>query len=603
MKIFQKKAYRITLFLAPIVIIILFIIQFVILHHFNSQKNIIEGLDESREAYIDIQNRQDSTSSWLKRDFQLGDRTVDLNGKTVDAILYNNSDNEINKWGLQINIKGDCYINNAWCGTVEIHQNTGKDTEKVQTLDLRNYSLTDVALEYTYDGDLLIPLQEGDYIIYYPSEKDDELPLAKNSQLTIGFIFYYLEDLDLSDFTFQYNYHRTIWQGTLFYIILALFIFWIINISVYISSVKIYEDAQKELELKKSGISCMSSMYNTIYIVDLVKNEIVSVVAEEISNLKRPEDLPANEQLRTLFEIDSTVAFRESVLEFVDLTTLRDRMKDRNNVAFEYISQNRGWSRLRFFAMDYAKDKPVDRVVFTIQVIDNEKREMDAIEKKVLQAEAENKELSTFFDILSKELLIPTRQTIEMDMAIISESGEEKIREYAAKSKQLTHRQLKVLEDIIDYSDLEKGNLQINDTDYNFREVLDEVKEYLKLSFDDEQAQFSEDIVQPIPDRLHGAGDTLKDVLQTLLFYALESMEKDSVKLSVFSKRQENRIHMLISVKGRGSKAFFKSRLFRRKLVDGLLKLMGSDLHIIENDDGEEETYFEIDQLVRQNEC
>ena len=56
-----------------------------------------------------------------------------------------------------IGIQEDCFINNAWCGTVEIHQFVGTDRESSQTLDLRDYKEEDVTLKHLYDGDLLIP--------------------------------------------------------------------------------------------------------------------------------------------------------------------------------------------------------------------------------------------------------------------------------------------------------------------------------------------------------------------------------------------------------------------------------------------------------------
>ena len=38
-------------------------------------------------------------------------------------------------------------------------------------MSLQNYQLEDVTFEHRYDGDLLIPLQKGDYVIYYPSAR------------------------------------------------------------------------------------------------------------------------------------------------------------------------------------------------------------------------------------------------------------------------------------------------------------------------------------------------------------------------------------------------------------------------------------------------
>lgn len=162
---------------------------------FNEKIHTVFGADDSHESYLNMDSRTDSTSSWVKRNFDLYGQTVDLNAQTIDGTFYNRADDEISEWTMVIHIKDDCFINNAWCGTVEIHQFAGTDREKVQTLDLRNYKLEEIELEYLSDGDLLIPLQKGDYIRYNPSLKDHEIPLEPKSELTVGVIFYFLDSI------------------------------------------------------------------------------------------------------------------------------------------------------------------------------------------------------------------------------------------------------------------------------------------------------------------------------------------------------------------------------------------------------------------------
>ena len=52
----------------------------------------------------------------------LNGKTVDLQAQTIDGTLVNDSDDTVSSWEATINIEGDCFINNAWVGTVEIHQ-------------------------------------------------------------------------------------------------------------------------------------------------------------------------------------------------------------------------------------------------------------------------------------------------------------------------------------------------------------------------------------------------------------------------------------------------------------------------------------------------
>jgi hypothetical protein len=153
--------------------------QTVYIISYNNRVHTVEGADAAQAAYVDIHNRDDATSQWIKRDFALKGQTVNLNGRTVDGTFINHSGDLISSWTMTIRIHQDCFVNQAWCGTMEIRQYTGTEKENTQTLDLRNYRLEDVRLEYLYDGDLLIPLSPGDQLIYYPSEKDRETNLRK----------------------------------------------------------------------------------------------------------------------------------------------------------------------------------------------------------------------------------------------------------------------------------------------------------------------------------------------------------------------------------------------------------------------------------------
>ena len=166
----NSNATKKILVILLVVIIAGAIAQILYINAYNQQVHTVSGADNAQATYLDTHNRDDSTSQWVKRGYALHGNSVDLLAQTVDGTLYNNSRDSVNSWQLTVSINGDCFINNAWCGTMEIHQYTGTDREAVQTLDLRAYNLADITLDYLYDGDLLIPLQKGDYLVYYPSE-------------------------------------------------------------------------------------------------------------------------------------------------------------------------------------------------------------------------------------------------------------------------------------------------------------------------------------------------------------------------------------------------------------------------------------------------
>jgi len=607
-----------TLITMPIVILILFLIDIIYINQFNRQEHVFSTGDVNYSVGMEIGGRADSTSEWTKRGFDMYGHLVNLKAQTIDGTFINDAKYEIKDWKLRIDFKEECFFNNAWCGTVEVHQNVLTD-EKVQTLDLRNYKLEEINLDYLYDGDLLIHLSEGDYIIYYPSAKDNELPVEKLSQRTMGFIIYYLDFPDLSDRQISYSFNRRITDGHGIYVLGALLIIWILLLIVYAVYYFTYRAAVREIEIKKSGIASMSDMYAIIYIIDIKKNELMPVVADAESEKLRPANMTASEQLINMFKFDCEEAYQDVAFEFCDLTTLDERLKNRKTVVFEYKSRYYGWCRIRFFAMDKEKNLPLEKVVFTIQVINDEKEEMEEIARRIDIAEHESKAKSAFLANMSHEIRTPINTVIGFDTMILRESKDPTIRSYAKTIDSAANMLLSIINGILDISKLEADKMEIIPEEYSFKKMIYDVVTMIKGRSEFEKLQFICDVPPDIPDLLYGDSVRVKQVIINLLTNAAKYTDEGSVKLTIYGKKQEDNEHLLISVRdtGIGIRDEDQKKLTERfsrfdksrnhdiegtglglNLVSGILELMGSELHVASIYGDGSEFYFELDQKI-----
>ncbi|MCR4616998.1 MAG: HD-GYP domain-containing protein [Lachnospiraceae bacterium] len=203
-----------------VILIIAFIGHVVKINNYNMLEREITSDSTTTEAMVDIHPRGGVTDSWEKENTGLGFK---LNAKIYELVVTNNSQTLMDDWKLRINIHDDCYLNNGWCGKFEIHQFDEEKGEQVQTIDLRNYDVSEITINYTMGGqDLLIPLTEGDYIIYLPdgSGVAGEVPIKGSADFSgsvvCGIIIYNkLGSIDLSDYVFNYNLHLTYWEGSI----------------------------------------------------------------------------------------------------------------------------------------------------------------------------------------------------------------------------------------------------------------------------------------------------------------------------------------------------------------------------------------------------
>ena len=592
--------------------------QTVYIISYNNRVHTVEGADAAQAAYVDIHNRDDATSQWIKRDFALKGQTVNLNGRTVDGTFINHSGDLISSWTMTIRIHQDCFVNQAWCGTMEIRQYTGTEKENTQTLDLRNYRLEDVRLEYLYDGDLLIPLSQGDQLIYYPSEKDRETNLAPQSEMTMGMIFYYMDVLDLSDYTVEYRCHKSFAEGPGFIGVVALAALSLILAGGQLISDIAYRNAMKENQLRQSGVASMSDIYAIIYYVNLETDELTPIHEDEISESHRPKELGAREQLLEMTRRDAEDSYQGITREFIDIATLPERLV-RGSVACEYISREHGWTRIRFFPADRKDGEPLTKVIFAIQDINEEKVTLRKYEEQVQQAEREKNVRNAYLAGIASRMRAWLQNIQDLDAGIIAESGEEAIRSRAKKIRSIGRILSFTMDGGTDASRLAAGTMEGMEEEYSPAELITDFSEIALTMTEDSDVVVKTDISPKIPARMRGDVKRLERVIIQLLSNAVHYTEQGSIRLAVYGKNTGEREHLLFSVKDTGGGLPDATRQeleeFTKRLADhgpagtvsnghglevaaSILSYLGSRLEVISTPGEGTEFYFEIEQTV-----
>ena len=157
---------------------------------------------------------------------------------TYDFTFANKTKDEVSDFVFRLGFRHDAFLSSAWNGALEIHQNTASGEAVAYIPDLRDYDPADYALNYfTVDGETLIAMKDGDYLVYYPSTGMNamEIPIKANEGTTPGFIMYVpigasIEDSSLAlDFTF----HRLLTGEPLFWVSLAGLAVWLVAALVF----------------------------------------------------------------------------------------------------------------------------------------------------------------------------------------------------------------------------------------------------------------------------------------------------------------------------------------------------------------------------------
>ena len=172
---------------------------------------------------------------------------------TYDFAVLNNTKDEVSSFTFKLTFEQETYLSSAWNGSLEIHQKT-KGGERVASIpDLREFNAEDYDLDtFTVDGESLVKMKKGDYLIYTPSTSTNalEIPIEPHEGCTPGFILYVPNEVSFNKATLviDYNFHRLLTSEALFWITCGLLLLWLIALIIFIiTSIQV----KKYIELHK----------------------------------------------------------------------------------------------------------------------------------------------------------------------------------------------------------------------------------------------------------------------------------------------------------------------------------------------------------------
>ena len=128
-------------------------------------------------------------------------------------------------------------------------------------------------------------------------------------------------------------------------------------------------------------IDALSSIYHSLHIIDLKKNTIVEYNAEGAISYIEIDNRDASGFLDKVVDSLIISEYKNAATDFVDLSTLSERMLDKKTISAEFISAHAGWLRARFISVDKDENGLVIRVIFAIEIIDEERRREEKLIK------------------------------------------------------------------------------------------------------------------------------------------------------------------------------------------------------------------------------
>ncbi len=164
-----------------------------------------------------------------------------------------------------------------------------------------------------------------------------------------------------------------------------------------------------------------------------------------------------------------------------------------------------------------------------------------------------NKSQNRFFSSMSHEIRTPINTIIGLNEMIIRETDSEEIKEDALNIQAASKILLHLVNDILDMSKLQSGQMQLTEAPYNPKEMILDVVNMLQVQANDKNLEFNVNVAPDIPSGLIGDEVRIRQILINIINNAIKYTEEGYVTLSVQCSRIiDGRVTLTYSVSDTG---------------------------------------------------
>ncbi|MCR5090985.1 MAG: DegV family EDD domain-containing protein [Oscillospiraceae bacterium] len=189
-------------------------------------------------------------------------------------------------------------------------------------------------------------------------------------------------------------------------------------------------------------------------------------------------------------------------------------------------------------------------VDFGVRVLNEENRRSRKQAKEIAEL---NTAQNRFFSSMSHEIRTPINTIIGLNEMILRENVSDEVREDAENIQSASKMLLQVINDILDMSKFESGQMELAPASYRTGDMLSEVVGMFWNRAKEKNLEFRVDVAPDIPEELYGDEVRIKQILINVINNAIKYTSEGSVALQIqCERREDNAVRVIYTVSDTG---------------------------------------------------
>ena len=220
-------------------------------------------------------------------------------------------------------------------------------------------------------------------------------------------------------------------------------------------------------------------MRNVLVHMDTMKTEWIKLPEEEhivLANIN--ESWQIRDMVAEKYVCDE---YKQGYLEFTNLNTLNERLKNQRMIRYIYKNNSDQWININAIPQRYDENGNLKDVLFaTREVTEEREKELsreNALKDALEVAKHANKAKTTFLNNMSHDIRTPMNAIIGFTaLAATHMDQPELVKDYLSKIKTSSSHLLSLINDILDMSRIESGSVRIDENEVSIPDVLHDLK-------------------------------------------------------------------------------------------------------------------------------